>query len=61
MRTLFFLFVLYLIHRLLLLASPAYRERMRRFDRKMAWINLLLVIYLVVNFTLYLLRYLLRE
>ncbi len=60
MRALFFLFVPYLVHRLLLLASPAYRERMRQFDRKITWINLLLVIYLVVNFSLYLLRYLLR-
>lgn len=50
MRALFFLIGLFVVHRLLVQVYPPYRERMREFDRKVSWITILLVVYLVVNF-----------
>jgi hypothetical protein len=50
MRTLFFLFGAFVVHRLLIQVYPPYRERMRSFDQKMGWITIILVAYLVVNF-----------
>ena len=50
MRALFLLFGLFVVHRLLIQVYPPYRERMRDFDRKMSWITIILVIYLVGNF-----------
>jgi uncharacterized membrane protein len=38
------------VHRLLVQIYPPYRERIRAFDRKMTWITIILVVYLVVNF-----------
>jgi hypothetical protein len=49
-RALLFLFGLFVVHRLLIQVYPPYRERMRDLDRKMTWITIILVIYLVVNF-----------
>jgi hypothetical protein len=50
MRALFFLIGLFVVHRLLVQVYPPYRERMQAFDRKVTWITIALVIYLVVNF-----------
>jgi hypothetical protein len=50
MRALLFLFGLFIVHRLLIQVYPPYRERMRDFDRKVTWITIILVVYLVVNF-----------
>lgn len=41
-----------MVHRLLVQIYPPYRERMRAFDRKMTWITIILVVYLVVNFVI---------
>jgi uncharacterized membrane protein len=40
------------VHRLLVQIYPPYRERIRAFDRKMTWITIILVVYLVVNFVI---------
>ena len=50
MRALFFLFGLFVVHRLLIQVYPPYRQRMREFDHKVTWITIMLVIYLLVNF-----------
>lgn len=50
MRALFLLLGLFVVHRLLIQVYPPYRERMRDLDRKMYWITLILVAYLVLNF-----------
>ena len=49
MRTLLFIMGLYLVHRVLLSVSPAYAERMRRLDRQLTWMSLILVVYLLAN------------
>ena len=43
MRTLLFVMGLYLVHRVLLSISPAYAQRMRRLDRQLTWMSLILV------------------
>ena len=55
MRTLLFIMGLYLVHRVLLSISPAYAERMRRLDRQLTWMSLILVVYLLTNMLLRLL------
>ena len=45
-----FFVVLYLAHRFMLSQSPAYRTRMQRFDRKITWLNIMLVTYLAISF-----------
>jgi hypothetical protein len=55
MRTLLFIMGLYLVHRVLLSVSPAYAERMRRLDRQLTWMSLILVVYLLANVLLRLL------
>ena len=57
MRTLLFLLGLYLVHRVLLSVSPAYAVRMRRLDRQLTWLSLILVVYLLANVLLHLLYY----
>lgn len=57
MRTLVFLVGLYVVHRLLLANSPLYQARMHRLDRKIIWLNVMLVVYFAVNFFMALLRY----
>jgi hypothetical protein len=52
MRTLLFLLGFYLVHRVLLAVLPAYAERMRRLDRQLSWMSLILVVYLLVNVVL---------
>ena len=49
MRTLLFVTGLYLAHRVLLYFSPAYAEHMRRLDRQLTWVSLILVVYLLAN------------
>lgn len=49
-RVLFVCFMAYVVHRLLVQVYPPYRERMQELDRKMTWITIILVTYLVVNF-----------
>jgi hypothetical protein len=49
MRTLLFVTGLYLVHRVLLYLSPAYAEHMRRLDRQLTWVSIILVVYLLVN------------
>ena len=49
MRTLLFVTGLYLVHRVLLSLSPAYAQRMRRLDRQLTWVSIILVVYLLVN------------
>jgi hypothetical protein len=53
MRTLLFLLGFYLVHRVLLAVLPAYAERMRRLDRQLAWMSLILVVYLLANVVLH--------
>jgi hypothetical protein len=55
MRTLLFVMGLYVVHRVLLLVFPAYAVRMRRLDRQLTWMSLLLVVYLLANVLLQLL------
>ena len=57
MRTLLFLLGFYLVHRVLLAVLPAYAKRMRRLDRQLAWMSLILVVYLLANMLLQLLYY----
>jgi hypothetical protein len=52
---------LYLLHRLLLRYSPAYQARVQRIDRKITWINIILVSYLAVTFLIMVWRYLSQE
>jgi hypothetical protein len=55
MRTLLFIMGLYLVHRVLLSVSPTYAQRMRRLDRQLTWLSLILVVYLLANVLLRLL------
>lgn len=57
MRMLLFVTGLYLAHRVLLYLSPAYAEHMRRLDRQITWVSIILVVYLVANVLLRLLYY----
>ena len=57
MQTLLSLIGLYLLHRLLLHFVPAYRVRFQEFDRKIVWINTILVGYLLLTFVIQLIRY----
>jgi hypothetical protein len=57
MRTLLFVMGLYVVHRVLLTVLPAYAERMRRLDRQLTWMSLILVVYLLANVLLQLLYY----
>ena len=57
MRTLLFVTGLYLVHRVLLYLSPAYAEHMRRLDRQLTWVSIILVVYLLANVLLGLLSY----
>ena len=52
-----FVVVLYLAHRFMLSQSPAYKARMQRFDRKITWLNIMLVTYLGVSFLVKVVRY----
>jgi hypothetical protein len=61
MSTLVALLGLYLLHRLLLRYSPAYQARVQRIDRKITWINIILVSYLAVTFLIMVWRYLSQE
>lgn len=58
MQTLLSLIGLYLLHRVLLRFVPAYRVRFQEFDRKIVWINTILVGYLLLNFVITLIRHL---
>jgi len=49
MRTLLFVLGLYVAHRVLLLLSAAYAERMRHLDRQLTWVSVFLVGYLLAN------------
>ena len=57
MRILLFVMGLYVVHRVLLSVSPAYAQRMRRLDRQLTWMSLILVVYLLANMLLQLLYY----
>jgi hypothetical protein len=57
MRTLLFLLGFYLVHRVLLVVWPAYAERMRRMDRRLAWMSFILVVYLFASVVLHVLYY----
>ncbi len=57
MRTLLFVLGLYVAHRVLLLLFPAYAERMRRLDRQLTWVSVILVVYLLANILMRLLAY----
>jgi hypothetical protein len=50
MRVFFLLLGLYVVHRLCVQVYPPYRERVRELDRKVTWITVILVLYLVGNF-----------
>ena len=49
MRALFLLLGLFVIHYCLAQLYPPYRARIREFDRKVTWITVILVLYLVGN------------
>ena len=49
MRTLLCVTGLYLGHRVLLSPSPVYAAHMRRLDRQLTWVSIILVVYLLVN------------
>ena len=57
MRMLLFVTGLYLVHRVLLYLSPAYAEHMRRLDRQITWVSIILVVYLLANVLFRLLYY----
>ena len=57
MRTLLFVLGLYMAHRVLLSFSPAYAERMRRLDRQLTWVSVILVVYLLANVLMRFLAY----
>lgn len=57
MKMLAFFVVLYLAHRFMLSQSDGYRTRMQRFDRKITWLNIMLVTYLAVSFLWKLVRH----
>jgi len=56
MRWISFFILAYLIHTFLKATSPEYRKKLRRFDRKILLINVVLITYLVVNLILLLIR-----
>jgi hypothetical protein len=47
MRVLFLLLGLFVIHYVLAQVYPPYRTRVREFDRKLTWISVILVLYMV--------------
>lgn len=49
--------LLYIGHRFMLSQSPAYKARMQRFDRKITWLNIMLVTYLAVSFLVKVVRH----
>lgn len=49
MRLVFFFIGLFLVHRVLVQVYPPYRVRFQEFDRKVTWITVILVLYLVGN------------
>jgi len=49
MRTLLFVIGLYVMHRVLLSLSPAYAAHMRRLDRQLTWVSIILVVYLLAT------------
>jgi len=49
MRVLFLLVGLFVIHYLVAQLYPPYCVRIREFDRKVTWITVILVLYLVGN------------
>ena len=57
MRTLLFALGLYVAHRVLVLLSPAYAERMQRLDRQLTWVSVILVVYLLANVLMRFLAY----
>ena len=57
MRILLFVMGLYVVHRVLLSVFPAYAKRMRRLDRQLTWVSLILVVYLLANVVLHVLYY----
>ncbi len=57
MKMLAFFLVLYLSHRFMLSLSPAYKARMQRFDRKITWLNIMLVTYLAISFLVKVVRH----
>jgi len=57
MRTLLFVLGLYVAHRVLLLLSVAYAERMRHLDRQLTWVSVILVVYLLANVLMRFLAY----
>ena len=57
MRTLLFVAGLYLAHRVLLSLSPAYAAHMRRLDRQLTWVSVILVVYLLANVLMRFLAY----
>ncbi len=57
MRTLLFILGLYVAHRVLLSLSHAYAERMRRLDRQLTWVSVILVVYLLANVLMRFLAY----
>ena len=57
MRTLLFVTGLYLVHRVLLYLSPAYAAHMRRLDRQLTWVSIILVVYLLANVLMRFLAY----
>jgi hypothetical protein len=57
MRTLLFILGLYVAHRVLLVLSPAYAERMGRLDRQLTWVSVILVVYLLANVVMRFLAY----
>ena len=44
-------------HRVLLPLFPAYAERMRRLDRQLTWVSVILVVYLLANVLMRFLAY----
>ena len=52
-----FFVVLYLAHRFMLSQSAGYKARMQRFDRKITWLNIMLVTYLAISFLVKVVRY----
>lgn len=61
MRTLLFLVGLYVVHRIVLQISPAYRARMQSLDRQLSWVSLVLVGYLVLTLIIRLMQYMRYE
>ncbi len=57
MKMLAFFVVLYLAHRFMLSQSLAYKARMQRFDRKITWLNIMLVTYLAISFLVKVVRH----